>query len=123
MSTGVYVRGVSVQGVSVHRGICPGGKCPGGYMSRGKCPGGTCPGGTCPGGGGGYVLEPFNMNQRYHRLIVVPIVAPIVPSIQIKHVYFSISYQWVIYQKYNWRGHALPSGYGAVWFIPTCQFL
>ena len=46
----------------------------------------------------------FNVNQ--------PFVVPIVVPIHIKHVHFSVSYQWVIYQKFDWRGHESPSGYG-----------
>ena len=38
----------------------------------------------------------FDMNRRYNQPIVVPIVAPIVPLIQIKYVLSSVSYQWVI---------------------------
>ena len=44
----------------------------------------------------------FDMNRCYNRQIV--------PPIQIKHVYSSDSYQWAIYQKYDRRGHASPSG-------------
>ena len=51
----------------------------------------------------------FNMNRRYNRSIV----APIVELIQIKHVHSSVSYQWAIYQKYDRRCHESPSGYGA----------
>ena len=60
----------------------------------------------------------FNMHRGYNQALVVQIVAPI----QINHVYSSFSYQWVIYQKYNQRGHASPSGYGplAGWF---CKYL
>ena len=50
----------------------------------------------------------FDMNRRYNWPIVAPIVAPI----HIKHVQSSVSYQWAIYQKYDRRGHASPSGYG-----------
>ena len=35
----------------------------------------------------------------------------IVVPIHIKPVYSSGSYQWAIYQKYNWRGHDSPRGY------------
>ena len=52
----------------------------------------------------------FNVNWRYNRPIVTPIVAPI----HIKHVHFSVSHQWAIYQKYSRRSHELPSGYGAL---------
>ena len=38
-----------------------------------------------------------------------PTEVPIVAPIQIKHVHFSVSYQWAIYQKY---GRESPSGYG-----------
>ena len=54
----------------------------------------------------------FDMNWRYNQPIVAPLVPPIVLPIQIKHVHSSVSYQWVIYQKYNRHGHASPSGYG-----------
>ena len=30
---------------------------------------------------------------------------PMVTQIHIKHVHSSVSYQWVIYQKYDWRGY------------------
>ena len=50
----------------------------------------------------------FNMNWPIVALIVALIVAPI----QIKDVHSSVSYQRAIYQKYDWRGHASPSGYG-----------
>ena len=48
------------------------------------------------------------MNRRYNR----PTVAPIVPPIQIKHVHSCVSYQGAIYQIYDRRDHASPSGYG-----------
>ena len=38
----------------------------------------------------------------------------IVAPIQIKHVHSSVSYQWVIYQKYHWHGRESSSGYGAL---------
>ena len=47
-------------------------------------------------------------NQLYNQLIVAPFIA----LIHIKHVYSSVSYQKAIYQKYDRRGHKLPSGYG-----------
>ena len=50
-------------------------------------------------------------NRRYDR----PIVAPI----HIKHVHSSVSYQWEIYQKYDQRGCASPSGCGALRPVPT----
>ena len=54
----------------------------------------------------------FNMNQSYNWPIVLQIVPAIVLLIQIKHVHSNVSYQWAISQKYNWRGHESPSGYG-----------
>ena len=42
---------------------------------------------------------------RYNQLIVA--------LAHIKHVHSIVSYQLVIYQKYDRRGHPLPSGYGA----------
>ena len=48
----------------------------------------------------------FNMNRRYNRPIVTPI--------QIQNVHSSVSFQRAIYQKYDWRGRELPSGYGAL---------
>ena len=53
----------------------------------------------------------FDINRRYKW----PIVAPIVPPIQIKHVHSSVSYQQAT--KYDRRGHKLPSGYGPL--LPT----
>ena len=42
-----------------------------------------------------------------------PIVAPIVVQIQIiYYVHSNVSYQWVIYQKYDRHGHESPGGYG-----------
>ena len=35
----------------------------------------------------------------------------IVVQIHIKHVHLSLSYQWVIYQNYDRRGHESPRGY------------
>ena len=52
------------------------------------------------------------MNRQYNRLIVPPIVLPIVPSIPIKRVHSSVSYEWAICKKYNRRGHASHGGYG-----------
>ena len=47
----------------------------------------------------------FDLNRHYDR-----------PEnrlpIQIKHVHSSVSYQHATYQKYDRRGHELPSGYG-----------
>ena len=46
-----------------------------------------------------------------------------IAQIQIKDVHSSVSYQWAIYQKYDWCGHELSSGHGAlghllgVWLI------
>ena len=54
----------------------------------------------------------FNMDRRYNRPIVAPIVSPIVPLIQIKHVHSSVSYQRATYQRYDRCGFRLPSGYG-----------
>ena len=34
------------------------------------------------------------------------------PIHNIKHTYFSLSYEWAISQKYRWRGNESPSGYG-----------
>ena len=57
----------------------------------------------------------FNMNRLYNR----PIVAPVVVLIQIKYVYFSVSYQWAIYQKYDRWGHTSPRRYGPLGIIKT----
>ena len=50
-----------------------------------------------------------------------PIPWMIVKQIPIKPAYSSVSYQWVIYPKYNRRGYGSPSGYGpyvlVVWRI------
>ena len=43
-------------------------------------------------------------NRHYNRLIVAPI--------HIKHVHSSVSYQWMIYKRYDRSGHESPSGYG-----------
>ena len=59
----------------------------------------------------------FNLNRRCNWPIVAPIVAPFVAPIQIKHEHSSVSYQWVIYHKYDQRGCELPSEYGAL--LPT----
>ena len=40
----------------------------------------------------------FDMNWRYNRTIVAPIVPVIVLPIQIKHVHSIVSYQWAIHQ-------------------------
>ena len=50
----------------------------------------------------------FDLNRRYNRPIVTPIVAPI----HTKPVYSNISYQQAIAQKYSRRGRDSPSGYG-----------
>ena len=50
----------------------------------------------------------------YKAPIVPLIVEPIEPPNQIKHVHSCVSYQWPIYQKYNWRGHESPSRYGVI---------
>ena len=49
----------------------------------------------------------FNMNRRYNR----PIVAPIVVPIQMKHVHSCESYQQATHPKYDLRGRESPSGY------------
>ena len=59
-------------------------------------------------------MNMFDVIWRYN----LPIVAPIVSAIQIKHVHSSVSYQWAIYQKYHLRGRESPSGYGA---LKNCQ--
>ena len=51
----------------------------------------------------------FYLNRCYNRHYNRPIVAPI----HIKHVHSSMSYHQATYQKYDRRGHELPSGYGA----------
>ena len=51
----------------------------------------------------------FDLNRRYDRSIVA--------LIYIKHVHFSLSYQQVIYPKYDRLGRESPSGYGAQLFI------
>ena len=48
----------------------------------------------------------WQYNWRYNRSIVLPI--------HIKHVHFSVSYQWAIYQKYDRRGSESPNGYGVL---------
>ena len=47
----------------------------------------------------------FDLNWR-------PILWAIVVPIQIKHS--SVAYQQATHQKYNWRGHESPSGYGLI---------
>ena len=54
----------------------------------------------------------INMDRPYNRPIVAPIVSPIVPTIQIKHVHSSVSYQRATYQRYDRHGPESPSGYG-----------
>ena len=59
------------------------------------------------GGGGGGT---WSLHRRDSAILNgggggAAIVAPIVTPIHIKHVHSSVSYQWAIYQKYNWRGH------------------
>ena len=44
-------------------------------------------------------------SRRYNQLIA----APILVSIKIKPMHSSVSYQQVIYHKYDWLGHELPS--------------
>ena len=56
----------------------------------------------------------FNVNWQYNRPIAALIVVPIVVLMEIKHVHSTVSYQWAAYQKYDPRGHALPSGYGSL---------
>ena len=34
-------------------------------------------------------------------------------AIEIKHVHYSLSYQWAIYKEYGRHDHESPSGYGA----------
>ena len=55
----------------------------------------------------------FDLDQWYNRQVVLPIVALIEASVQIKHVHFSVSYQQAIYQRYDWCLCESPSGYGA----------
>ena len=54
----------------------------------------------------------FNMDRRYNRPIVAPIIPPIEAPIQIKHVHSSVSYQWAIYQRYDKHGSESPSRSG-----------
>ena len=51
----------------------------------------------------------YNMNRCCKRLIVVLIVVLIVDE---TWIFEGVSYQWAIYQKYDWRGHASPCEYG-----------
>ena len=48
----------------------------------------------------------FNLNP--------PIIWAIVAPVHIKPVHSSVSYQWVMYQKYDRHGHELLSGYGTL---------
>ena len=59
----------------------------------------------------------FDLNRQYNRPIVALIVAPI----QIKHVHSGVSYQWVIYEKYDRRGNASPCGYGLLDWPVVCH--
>ena len=55
----------------------------------------------------------FDQDRQYNRPTAVLTAVPTGAPILIKHVHSSLSYQRATYQKYDWRGHELPSGYGA----------
>ena len=64
----------------------------------------------------------FDLNRRYNQHYNERYNWPIVPPIHIKHGHSSVSYQWAIYQKYDWHGCESPSGYGALisWIFFHC---
>ena len=64
----------------------------------------------------------FDLNRRYNQHYNERYIRPIVPLIHIKHGHYSVSYQWAIYQKYDWHGCESPSGYGALisWILCHC---
>ena len=54
----------------------------------------------------------FDLNRRYNWHYNCPYNQLILALIHIKFVHSSISYQWAINQKFDWRVCKSPSGYG-----------